>query len=75
MIDTLHKTIDVYQERLGHPFKDCELKNNHSKLGNKHETDHAFSRAVDKIQNKKESELTNPEKTACKGLLKRNHLN
>ena len=30
---------------------------------------------VDKIQNKKESELTNPEKNACKGLLKRNHLN
>jgi hypothetical protein len=75
MIDTLHKTIDVYREKQGHPFKDCELKNNHSKLGNKHETDHAFSRGVDKIQNKKEKELTNSEKNACKNLLKRNHLN
>ena len=75
MIDTLHKTIDVYREKQGHPFKDCELKNNHSKLGNKHETDRAFSIGVDKLQNKKEKELTNSEKNACKNLLKRNHLN
>ncbi len=75
MIGSLHKTIDVYRERQGHLFKDCKLKNNHSKLGNKHEIDHAFSRAVDKIQNKKESDLTNSEKNACKGLLKRNHFN
>jgi len=75
MINMLHNTIALYREKQGHPFKDCELKNDHSKLGNKHETDHAFSRAVDKIQNKKEHELTNHEKDSCKGLLKKNHLN
>jgi len=74
-IDVLHETIVLYREREGHPFKDCELKNDHSKLGNKHETDPAFSRAVDKTQNKKENELTNQEKESCKGLLKKNHLN
>ena len=74
-IDVLHETIALYREKEGHPFKDCELKNDHSKLGNKHETDPAFSRAVDKIQNKKEHELTNHEKDSCKGLLKKNHLN
>jgi len=70
MINMLHNTIALYREKQGSPFKDCELKNDHSKLGNKHETDHAFSRAVDKIQNKKEHELTNHEKDSCKGLLK-----
>jgi hypothetical protein len=30
---------------------------------------------VEKIQNKKENELTNHEKDSCKGLLKKNHLN
>ena len=32
--------------KAGHAFKNCEL----TKLGNKHETDHAFSRGVDKIR-------------------------
>ena len=75
MLETIAETIALYREKEGHPFKDCELKNDHSKLGNKHETNHAFSRAVDKIQNKKENELTNQEKESCKGLLKKNHLN
>ena len=75
MIDMLHETIALYREKQGHQFKGCELKNDHSKLGNKHENDHAFSRAVDKIQNKKENELTNHEKDSCKSLLKKNHLN
>jgi hypothetical protein len=75
IINMLHETIALYQDKQGHPFKDCKLKNNHSKLGNKHETDQAFSRVVDKIQNKKVNELTNHKKDSCKGLLKKNHLN
>ncbi len=74
MIDTLHKTIEENRNKAGHPFKNCELTNEHSKLGNKHETDHAFSCGVDKIQNKDETHLTTLKKTACKGLLKKNHL-
>ena len=58
LIDTLHKTIEENRDKAGHPFKNCELTNEHSKLGNKHETDHAFSRGVDKIQNKDETHLT-----------------
>ncbi len=74
IIDTLHKTIEANREKQGHPFKDCELGNEHSKLGNKHETDHFFLSGVDKIQNKNKTQLMPKEKTACKGLLKKNHL-
>jgi hypothetical protein len=58
LINTLQKTIEAYWEKQGHPFKNCELGNEHSKLGNKHETDHFFLSGVDKIQNKNKTQLT-----------------
>jgi hypothetical protein len=74
LIDTLHNTIEANREKQGRPFKDCELGNEHSKFGNKHETDHFFLSGVDKIHNENETQLVPKEKTACKSLLKRNHL-
>ena len=45
-------------------FKDWELGNEHSKRGNKHETDHFFLRGMDKIQNKNKTQLT-PKREDC----------
>ena len=75
LINTLHKTIEENREKRGHPFQGCELKNTHSMLGNRHETNHDFSAGVNKIQNKKEGQLTITEKNACLCLLKSNHPN
>jgi hypothetical protein len=74
LIDTLHKTIEANWEKQNLPFKDCKLRSEHSKLGNKHEIDHSFSSVMDKIQKKNETQLTLNEKDACKGLLRKNHL-
>ena len=51
----------------------CELKNEHSQLDNKHETDHLFVSSIINIQNGEESKLPSPEKITYKPLLKRNH--
>ena len=68
-------TINDNRGKRGHPFEGCELKCKHSVLGNPHETNHFFSSGVDKIQNKKEGQLTTPEKNACSCLLKSNYPN
>ena len=51
----------------------CSLKNDHSKQGNKHETDKAFMSGILKIQNGNERIMTQAEKLSCMWLLKENH--
>ena len=73
LLDTFHEEIANHRNTPGHIFYRCELKNEHSKLGNKHETDKHFTSGVIKIQNKLYGSLTVCEKSACKIILKKNH--
>ena len=54
-------------------FFKCESKNSHSKIGNKHETDHGFCSGLVKIQNGEEDKLTAFEVNARERLLTENH--
>ena len=72
-MDTFHKEVAKNKRNKNHYFYGYELGRRHSKLGNKHETNTAFCSGLNKIQNKKSSELTPREKKACQPLLKKNH--
>ncbi len=56
-----------------HVFYGYELKIQHSKLGNKHETNKHFCSGLHKIQTGNEGGLTALEKNACQWLLKINN--
>ena len=65
-----HEIVDKHRCDRDHVWFQCPLQNKHSKLGNKHETDHDFCSWVIKIQEGHEAFLTDAEKEACKSLLK-----
>lgn len=70
MMNAIHHEIDKHRGDRGHVWFQCPLQDKHSKLGNKHETDHDFCSGVIKIQEGHEAFLTDAEKQACKSLLK-----
>ena len=73
MIDATMAAINEHKNNPQHPLYGCEWKNEHSKLGSKHETDKYFCSGLHKIQTGKENTLTANEKSACQWLLKVNH--
>ena len=75
MIDTADQVqaINQHKNSPGHPLFGCEWKAEHSKLGNKHETDKHFCSGLFKIQTGKESNLSALEKAACQWLPKENN--
>ena len=73
MIGTAVQAINQHKNSPGHPLFGCEWKAEHSKLGNKHETDKHFCSGLFKIQTGKESNLSALEKAACQWLPKENN--
>ena len=70
IVDTFFSTLEARKvDRDSHLYK-CSLKNEHSRLGNKHETDHACVSGALKIMNGMEETMTAGEIIACARFLK-----
>jgi len=70
LIDNFFQSVSTFKDVHGHALEGYGIKNEHSKMGNKHETDPPFITGIDKIANKDEGSMTEAEKDSCKSLLK-----
>lgn len=70
LLDKLNADIQQQKGNPQHVFYRCKFKADHTKAGNKHDTDPDFVKGLIKIQNCRETSMTPREKAACKSLRK-----
>ena len=69
LIDNFFQSVSTFKDVHGHALEGYGIKNEHSKMGNKHETDPHFITGIDKIANKDEGSMTEAEKVSELGYL------
>lgn len=62
ILDGFYQMVADNNSTPGHPLHQLQIKNEHSKIGNKHENNHAYSSGIHKIAKKEEAALTPEEK-------------
>ena len=62
ILDGFYQMVTENNSTPGHPLHQLQIKNEHSKIGNKHENNHAYSSGIHKIAKKEEAALTPEEK-------------
>ena len=64
IVDNFFSSVSTFKNVRGHPLEGYGIKNEHSKTGNKHKTDHHFITGIDKIANKDEGTMTEAQKVS-----------
>ena len=62
ILDGFYQMVADNNSTPGHPLHQLKIKNEHSKIGNKHENNDAYSSGIHKIPKKEEAALTPEEK-------------
>ena len=64
IVDNFFSSVSTFKNIRGQPLERYGIKNEHSKMGTKHETNPHFITGIDKIANKDEGTMTEAQKVS-----------